>query len=131
MTQEQNEQIFVIMRQKAEDEKLATARRFELELEVMRRESEARIAANAAAATAATVVAQALKRAGMEENDTIDGVLPEVRNISLCFAGLPQEETVRIFYNRFKAINLYRLRHGGSATGAPLRGLPGPGKNRH
>ena len=126
MTQEQNEQIFVIMRQKAEDEKLATARRFELELEVMRRESEARIAANAAAATAATVVAQALKRAGMEENDTIDGVLPEVRNISLCFAGL-----VRIFYNRFKAINLYRLRHGGSATGAPLRGLPGPGKNRH
>ena len=64
MTQEQNEQIFEIMRQKAEDQRLATARKFELELELMRRESDARIAANTAAATAATVVAQAPKKSG-------------------------------------------------------------------
>ena len=49
---------------------MATARTFELELELMRGESDARIAANAAV-TAATVVAQAPKRAGMEEDDII------------------------------------------------------------
>ncbi len=32
-------------------------------------------------------------------------------NITLCFGGLPQEEIVRIFYNKFKPIYLYRLRH--------------------
>lgn len=44
--------------------------------------------------------------------DAIKGeVPPEVTNICLSFAGLPQEEIVRIFHNRFKAINLYRLQH--------------------
>lgn len=47
----------------------------------------------------------------MEEEDIIGEVPPEVTNISLSFAGLPQEEIVRIFHNKFKAINLYRLRH--------------------
>ncbi len=34
-------------------------------------------------------------------------------NITLCFAGLPKEEIVRIFHNKFKTINLYRPRHIG------------------
>ena len=32
-------------------------------------------------------------------------------SITLRFAGLPKEEIVRIFQNKFKPINLYRLRH--------------------
>lgn len=85
---------------------------FELELELMRRESDARITASAAAATAAAAGAtQASKRLGMEDDDIIGEVPPEVENISLSFAGLPQEEIVRIFHNRLKASNLYRLRH--------------------
>ena len=112
MTQEQNEQIFEIMCKRAGDEKAAAARKFDLELELMRREPDARIAASAAAATAApTAAIQAPKRAGMEEDDIIGEVPPEVTNISLCFADLPQEQIVQIFHNRFKAINLYRLRH--------------------
>lgn len=56
-------------------------------------------------------ITQAPKRVGMDL-DVIKGeVPPEVTNICLSFAGLPQEEIVRIFHNRFKAINLYRLQH--------------------
>lgn len=54
---------------------------------------------------------QAPKRDELEEDDIIVEVAPKVTNISPCFVGLPQEEIVKIFHNRFKAINLYRLRH--------------------
>lgn len=109
MTYEQNDQIFKIMRRKAEDERAAAARKFELELELMRRESDAHIAASAAATAAGAT--QALKRVGMEEDDIIGEVPLEVTNISLSFAGLPQEEIIRIFHNMFKTINPHRLRH--------------------
>ena len=109
MTHEQNDQIFRIMRRKAEDEKAAAARKFKLGLELMGRESDAHIAASAAATAAGAT--QAPKRVGMKEDDIIGEVPPEVTNISLSFAGLPQEEIVRIFHNRFKAINPHRLRH--------------------
>lgn len=42
-----------------------------------------------------------------EEDDILGEVPPEVKNIILRFAGLPQEEIVRIFQNKFKPINLY------------------------
>lgn len=45
------------------------------------------------------------------EGDIIDEVPLEVKNIPLRVAGLPQEEIVRIFHNKFKLTNLYRLRH--------------------
>ena len=46
-------------------------------------------------------------------DDIIGEYPPEVSSISLHFAGLPQEEIISIFHNKFKfkAINLYRLRH--------------------
>lgn len=48
----------------------------------------------------------------MTEEDDIIGEVPlEVKNITLRFAGLPQEEIVRIFQTKFKPINLYRFRH--------------------
>ncbi len=46
------------------------------------------------------------------EKDNITNEVPsEVMSITLRFAGLPKEEIVRIFQNKFKPINLYRLRH--------------------
>ncbi len=45
------------------------------------------------------------------EEDHITGeVHPEVTSITLRFAGLPKEEIVRIFQNKFKLINFYHLR---------------------
>lgn len=104
------------MRRKAEEERTAAARKAELKLELTRKESDARIAASAAAAAATATAAAAApthtpRRTGMEDDDIIGEVPPEVANISLCFAGPPQEEIVRIFHNTFKAMNLYRLRH--------------------
>lgn len=78
----------------------------------MVKESDARVAAATALAAAATTAAQPQRRSAMTEKDDITGeVPPEVMNITLRFAGLSQEEIVRIFHNKFKPINLYRLRH--------------------
>ena len=69
----------------------------------MVKESEARVAAAGGAPP--------LPRKIVMEDDNIIGEVPqEVMNITLRFAGLPQEEIVRIFHNKFKSINLYRLR---------------------
>lgn len=95
MTQEQSEQIFEILRRKAWEERAASAKKFKLELELMKREFDARIAVGAAATTAAvTVATQALKKMGMEEDDIIGEAAPEVTNISFFFVGLPQEQIV-------------------------------------
>lgn len=43
----------------------------------------------------------------MTEEDDISGEVPsEVMNITFRFPGLPQEEIIRIFHNKFKPINL-------------------------
>lgn len=66
----------------------------------------------AAAAIPAGNSGQAPKRTTVGADDEILGeITPEVSDFSLQFAGLPQEEIVRIFHNKFKPINLYRLRH--------------------
>lgn len=108
MAHEQSNQIFEILRRKAEEEKVAAAKKAALKREMMRKESVARIAA--AAAAVAHPRAPAKRKVVGEEDDTIGEVCPEVTNISLRFAA-PPEEIVRIFHNRFKPINLYRLRH--------------------
>lgn len=46
-----------------------------------------------------------------EDNDILGEIPLEVLDLSLQFVGLPQEEIVRIFHNKFKPINLYRLCH--------------------
>lgn len=117
MTQEQTESIFEPTRRKLEAELAAaeeesrlrrTAVEEETRLwqELMIKEFDARMAAAATAAAA-----QAPRRTIVEDDDVIGGVLPEVTNITLRFSGLPQEEIIRIFHNKFKATNLYRLRH--------------------
>lgn len=44
-----------------------------------------------------------------EEDDIQGEILPEVSELSLKFVGLPQEEIVKIFHNKFLPINLYWL----------------------
>lgn len=46
-----------------------------------------------------------------EEDDIVGGVPVKVKNITLHFPALHQEEIVRISQNKFKPINHYPLRH--------------------
>ena len=112
-TPKQNHQIFEIYHRKAEEERAAAAREHTFKIECMQRESEARIAATFAAAAAAPIPAPApAAPQTIGGDDDILGEIPEeVQNLTLRFAGLPQEEIVKIFHNCFKPINLYRLRH--------------------
>ncbi len=72
----------------------------------MVKESEACVAAAAAA-----TIAPPPRKIVIEDDNIIGEVIQEVINIKLRFAGLPKEEIVRIFHNKFKPINFYRLRH--------------------
>lgn len=89
-----------------------------LRQELIVKESEAWVAASVVAATAAALPAapaapaRAQARKPMANEDDITGeVPPKVMSITLRFAGLLQEKIVKIFQNKFKPINLYRLRH--------------------
>ncbi len=66
--------------------------------------------ANMASAAAATI-APPPRKIIIEDEDIIGEVPQEVMNITLRFVGLSQEEIVGIFYNMFKPIKLYQLRH--------------------
>ncbi len=68
--------------------------------------------AAAALAAAASITAGAKAQMSTEEEDDITGEVPlKVMSITLRFAGLPQKQIVRIFPNKFKPINFYRLRY--------------------
>lgn len=70
-----------------------------LRRELVVKESEARVAAAVASAAATTAAAPARRVTTEEEDDITGEVPPEVMSITLRFAGLPQEEIVRIFQN--------------------------------
>ena len=81
-----------------------------LKRELMVKESETRVTASVAAASAATTeAALAWKQMADKEDDITGEDLTEVISITFRFAGLLEEEIVRIFQNKFKPINLYRL----------------------
>lgn len=65
----------------------------------MIKESDARMAVAATAAAAPVAATQPPKRSITEDDDTIGEVPPELMNITLCFAGLPREQIVRIFHS--------------------------------
>ncbi len=92
--------------------KAVAAKKAALELECIQKESDARIAAAATATTANSSAAPAAAPQKLgSEDDALDEVPPEVQTLTIHFAGLPQEEIVKIFHNKFKPINLYWLRH--------------------
>ncbi len=69
-----------------------------LKRELIVKESKTRVAASVAAASAATTAAASARRPMADEEDDIIGEVPtEVMSITLRFAGLSQEEIVRIF----------------------------------
>ena len=96
ITYKQSNQIFEILQWKAEEERVAATEKAALEKELMRKESDARIAAATAATVAAVITAAganvgapAPKKVVREEDDIIGEVPPEVKNIFLRFVGLP------------------------------------------
>lgn len=107
-TPEQSFRIFEIALKKAEEERAAASAKANLELECIRRESDARIAATRLAATAAGPK-QKTKTPTAQDSNTVLEIPPEISRLLLRFGGLPQEELVKIFHNRFNPINLYRL----------------------
>jgi hypothetical protein len=118
----QNQQLFELyLRKTKQNEKhvknlidKATAlmkKKIELKMKLMRRESKARIAVIAAVVIAA-ISADAFKNRSMnEKDDLINEILAEVQALNVRYAELSQKEIVKIFLNKFKLINLYRLRH--------------------
>ena len=104
MTPEQDDLIFELTHRKLEVEMAAAEVKARLRRELMVKESEARVAASVAVTPAQRPMAD-------EEDDITGEVLTEIMSITLRFAGLLQEEIVRIFQNKFKPINLYCLRH--------------------
>lgn len=98
LSSEQSQQIFQIYVRKAEEERAAAAKKAELELECMKKESDARIAATTTNP--------------LGKDSIVIGKIPtEVQTLSIRFAGLPQDEIAKIFHNKFQPINLYRLRN--------------------
>ncbi len=92
-------------------ERDAIQSRSQLELECLRRESEARVTASTASAAIAAQAQRPRAQLGRNDEDLQGEVPPEVADLSPQFVGLPQEEILKIFQNKFKPINLYRLRH--------------------
>lgn len=109
-TPDQNAQIFELALLEAQAERDTIQAKSQLELECLRKESEARVAA--AASLVYAFQAPKARAPTSREDDEIQGEIPqEVSDLSLQFVGLPQEEIVKIFHTKFKSINLYRLRH--------------------
>ena len=109
MTQEQNNLLFELTRRKFEAELAAAEVEARLRRELIVKESEACVAVAVAAASAVAAGAKAWMSTA-EEDDITSEVLPKVTSITLRFVGLPKEEIVKIFQNKFKPINLYCLR---------------------
>lgn len=108
MTQDQSNQLFEIARQTALTEQNAAAANFQLEQEIMRNESAARIAA---LATPSSVNPVESRRHLDEEDDELGEIPLEARSIIHRFPSLPKEDIIRIFRNRFRPVNLFRLHH--------------------
>jgi hypothetical protein len=114
LSQNQNSQLFEIYRNDAIDRakhvKKLTERKTQLEMNLMKRESEARIAATAAAAAAVVIAFTSIltlkSRIMNDEDDVTDEISLEMTALNLRYASLSQNEIVRIFHNKFKPINL-------------------------
>ncbi len=112
MTTKQTDLIFELTRRKLEAEMAAAEVEARLRRKLMVKESEARVATSVTAASAAITAAAPPRRPIADGGDNITGEVPnDVMSITLRFASLLQEEIVRIFQNKLKPINLYRLRH--------------------
>lgn len=110
-TEEQNTRIFNANLEKIELEKQliqdqinVAASEAKLRSDLLREESQARINAMGTPKPSG---------GGDKEDNTIDeGEIPqEVRVHSARFAGLPQDELVRIFNGKFKPVSLYKQEH--------------------
>jgi hypothetical protein len=112
----QNQQLFEIHRRKTELEKLKivnrvqlTKNKTQLKMNLMKQKSKARIKTTSTLTTAENPVA--FKNNLIEKNDILDEIFFEIKALNARYVDLSQEKIVKIFLNKFRSINLYRLRH--------------------
>jgi hypothetical protein len=129
LTSNQNQQLFDIYRRKTEQKKQneivkskqakdlvdkitkLTNTKTQLKMKLMKRELETRIAV-IIVVVIAVISAIAFKNHTMnEKNDMINEILSKVQALNVRYVELSQEEIVKIFLNKFKLSNFYRLRH--------------------
>lgn len=88
---------------------VAAKEKAKLKQELMVKKLEARVAAIVAIVVA--LVAAPQRRLLTEKDNKTYEVSPKVMSITFCFVGLSKKKIIHIFHNKFKLINLYRLRH--------------------
>lgn len=104
----QNKRLFEIQKQKMKAElKILNARltKKKLKLMCLQKKFDARIA------TIKTLSDDEYKDKKKDEKNESDEILSKMKTLFLRFARLSQDEIIKIFINKFKSINLYRLRH--------------------
>lgn len=84
-------QIFELIEQKLKRELVNSKVKTELKKELMKKKLDARIATSAGLAATALTLAPATfqKRTMIKEDDIIGKIPVNIKNITLCFAGLP------------------------------------------
>ncbi len=107
----QNQWIFDIYQQKAEDEKVAAVQKAAWELKFIQKKSNVHIASATATAAKIFIAPVATLWKLKIKKNPLGEIPPEVQTLTICFPDLFQEEIIKIFYNKFKPINLYRLWH--------------------
>ena len=118
MTQEQNQLIFELTQQMLKVKLAEVEIKVRLGQELLMKELKAWIAASmiaamtAALAALSTVLDRALTWGTIvDENDITNKFSFKVMSITKWFTGLSSKKIMRIFQNKFKPINLYRLCH--------------------
>jgi hypothetical protein len=113
-TNDQNQQLFALALNtattKAEDERKATLKKMELKKQLLRKKSKARIDALTSNNILTASSSKILSLNSTNEDDSGE-ISSEVISHHTRFVDLPSKEIVRIFNEKFKLINLYKLRH--------------------
>jgi hypothetical protein len=110
-TNDQNAQLFVIAsvttQFKAEDEKIVVKDKTNLKKQILLNESKARIQV----ITAETLIKSSIMYLINDNDDDEDEISSEIKAHRIRFAELLENEIVKIFIDKFKSINIYKLRH--------------------
>jgi hypothetical protein len=111
---DQNQQLFALTLAtaitKAKDERKATLKKTELKKQLLKKKSKTRIDVMTSTVTVTTSSSKDLMYSNTEKDES-DEIPPEVKSHRVRFVSLSSDEIVRIFNDKFKPINLYKLRH--------------------
>jgi hypothetical protein len=113
-TNDQNQQLFVlalnIVTTKAKDERKVTLKKMKLKKQLLRKKSKTRINALTSNNILTASSSKILSLNSTNENDS-DEIFSEMISHHTRFIDLSSKEIVRIFNEKFKLINFYKLRY--------------------